>query len=66
LIHERLRGKMDDGLGKLEPLIKKQLHSLYYDRKVNMYQLTQEKRKLDEMNVEKLFKKTLVPVNLMT
>jgi hypothetical protein len=57
---------MDDGLGKLEPLIKKQLHSLYYDRKVNMYQLTQEKRKLDEMNVEKLFKKTLVPVNLMT
>ncbi len=66
MIHERLRGKMDDGLGKLEPLIKKQLHSLYYDRKVNMYQLTQEKRKLDEMNVEKLFKKTLVPVNLMT
>ncbi len=40
LIHERLKQKTDDGLGKLEPLIKKQLHSLYYDRKVNVYMLT--------------------------
>jgi hypothetical protein len=28
--------------------------------------LTQEKRKLDDLNVERLIKKTLVPVNLLT
>ena len=66
LIHERLRGKLDEGLVRLEPLIKKQLHSLYYDRKVNVYQLMQEKRKQDDLNIEKLFKKTQVPINLMT
>ncbi len=37
LIHERMRNRTDDGLNKLEPLIKKQLHSLYYDRKINVY-----------------------------
>jgi hypothetical protein len=57
---------MDDGLNRLEPLIKKQLHSLYYDRKVNVYQLTKEKRKLDDLNIERLYKKTQVPINLMT
>ncbi len=66
LIHENLRKKTEDGLDKCEPLIKKQLHSLYYDRKANLYILNKEKRKLDDLNVERLIRKTLVPVNLLT
>ena len=66
LIHERMRTKTDEGLNKLEPLIKKNLHSLYYDRKINVYMLSQEKKRLDDLNVERLFKKTQVSVNLMT
>lgn len=65
-IHERMRNRANEGLVKLEPIIRKQLHSLYYERKVNLYTLTQEKKRIDDMNVEKLMKKTQVPINLMT
>lgn len=65
-IHERMRTRAEEGLTKLEPLIKKQLHALYFDKKANLYTLTQEKKKADELNVEKLIQKTQVPVNVLT
>ena len=65
-IHERMRNRAEEGLTKLEPIIRKQLHSLYYDKKANLYTLTQEKKRIDDMNVEKLMKKTQVPTNLLT
>ena len=65
-IHERMRNRVDEGLTKLEPLIKKQLHSLYFEKKPNLYTLAEEKRRLDKLDLEKLDKKTKVPVNLLT
>lgn len=47
-IHERMRMRADEGLTKLEPLIKKQLHSLYFERKANLYTLTQEKKRQED------------------
>jgi hypothetical protein len=65
-IHERMKNRAEEGLAKLEPIIRKNLHSLYYEKKVNLYTLTQEKKRLEELNVERLIKKTMVPTNLLT
>ena len=66
MIHERMRERTKEGLQRLEPLIKKQIHSLYYEKKPNIYILTQEKQRMDDLNVERLLKKTQMPVNLLT
>ena len=63
MIHEKMRYRAEEGLIKLEPLIKKQLHSLYNEKKPNIYSLTQEKKRHDEANIERLIKKTQVPTN---
>jgi D-ribose pyranose/furanose isomerase RbsD len=63
LIHEQMRKKTENGLVKIEPLIKKQLKSLYYDRKISMYLLNKEKKIQDNKDLEKLIKKTQKPVN---
>jgi hypothetical protein len=65
-IHERMRNRTEEGLTKLEPIIRKNLHSLYYDKKANLYSLTQEKKRIDDLNIERLIKKTMVPTNLLT
>ena len=65
-IHERMRNRADEGLAKLEPIIRKNLHSLYYEKKITLYTLTQEKKRLEDLNVERLIKKTMVPTNLLT
>ena len=45
LIYQRVRNKTNEGLKKLEPLMKKQVHSLYYQKKADMYLLMKEKKK---------------------
>lgn len=47
-IHERMRARADEGLIKLEPLIKKQLNTLYYEKKTNLYALTKDKKHMDD------------------
>ena len=54
IIHERMRQKADDGLTMLEPVIRKNLHSLVFEKKPNLYSLHLEKKRLDDLNIEKL------------
>lgn len=65
-IHERMRYRADEGLAKLEPIIRKNLHSLYYEKKITIYTLMQEKKRLEDLNVERLIKKTMVPTNMLS
>jgi len=61
IIHERMRRKTDDGLTMLEPIIRKNLHSLVYEKKADLYSLHLEKQRLDDLNIEKLIARTKVP-----
>ncbi len=63
LIHDNMKKKTENGLMKVEPLIKKQLRSLYYDRKVSLYTLAKEKKIKDDRDLERLLGKTQKPVN---
>jgi urease gamma subunit len=45
LIYSRVRNRTNDGLTKLESLMKPQAHALYYDKKAELYSLLQEKKK---------------------
>lgn len=66
IIHERMRRKADEGLTMLEPIIRKNLHSLVYEKKADLYSLHLEKKRLDDLNIEKLIAGTKVPENLLT
>lgn len=45
--------------------MKKQTHSLYYDKKSELYTLMKDKKRQDELSLERLEKKTRVPINLI-
>lgn len=62
-IYQRVRNRTNDGLTKLEPLMKKQAYPLYYEKKPNLYTLMKEKKKQDELDIEKFYQKNQVPVN---
>ena len=66
LIHDQMKQKVDNGIVKVEPLIKKQLRSLYYDRKVSLYLLTKEKKIKDNKDFEKILQKTRKHINPLT
>lgn len=57
-IYQRVRNKTNDGLLKIEPIIKNQAHALYYEKKADLYTLLKEKKRQDDMSVERLYKKT--------
>ena len=66
MIHERMKYRAEEGLAKLEPTIRKNLHSLVFEKKSNLYSLTVEKKKHDEANIEKLLSQTKLPDNFLT
>jgi hypothetical protein len=57
-IYDHMRQKTEDNLLRLEPLIKRQLNSLYYERKVSLYMLTKERKKQEAQDVERMLQKT--------
>lgn len=64
-IYHKVRHRTNDGLAKIESLMKQHAHALYFDKKTELYTLMKEKKKLDDLNIERLLNKTSVPINFM-
>ena len=59
-IYDKMRKKTNDSIAAVEPLIRKQAKSLYYNKKINLTNLEWEKKELDDQNVERLILKTQI------
>lgn len=64
-IYQRVRNRTSDGLIKLEKEMRGNARELYYQKKTDLYSMMKDKKKNDEENVEKLIKKTQVPINFL-
>jgi hypothetical protein len=65
IIYQRMRKRTNEGLTKLEPSMKKQANSLFYDKKADIYTLLKEQKRQDELDLQKLERKTHVPLNAL-
>ena len=57
-IYQRVRHRTNDGIQKLDKELKNNARELYYDKKSDLYTMLKQKKKLEEFNLEQLFKKT--------
>lgn len=64
-IYHRAKNKTNDGLSKLESIMKTQCNNLYYQKKSDLYSLMQLKKKQEELDIVRLEKKTIVPINVI-
>lgn len=58
-----MRNKTNDGIVRLDRELKTNARQLYYEKKADLYSMMKEKKRLDEINIEELLKKTQIPVN---
>ncbi len=57
-IYHKVRSKTNEGLVKIDDILKKQAHNLYFEWKADLHVLLKEKKKQEEINIETYMKKT--------